>query len=167
MTELNTLEDAFMEEVRDLYSAETQVAKDLPKLAKKVTSPRLKKALENHAKETKDQIARIEKVGKMFDFKLTGKKCAAMEGLIAESNEILEQKSSDPMLIDALLIGACQRVEHYEMAGYGTARTMAEQLGYTDAAELLQQTLDQEKATDEILTRISEEEVLPSLSTGD
>jgi ferritin-like metal-binding protein YciE len=157
----------FEEELKDLYSAESQLVKALPKMAKAASSTGLKKAFTSHLSETKGQVDRLRKVGELLDIKLTGKKCKAMEGLLEEGEEILDADGPEAV-IDAALIAAAQRVEHYEISGYGTARTLAEHLGHARAAKLLQQTLDEESAADEKLTAISLGEVLPNAeSNGD
>jgi ferritin-like metal-binding protein YciE len=148
-------------ELKDLYSAESQLVKALPKMAKAASTAGLKKAFTSHLAETKGQVERLRKVGDLLDMKLTGKKCKAMEGLIEEGKEVLDADGPEAV-IDAALIAAAQRVEHYEISGYGTARALAEHLGQPQAAKLLQLTLDEESAADEKLTKISLGEVLPS-----
>jgi ferritin-like metal-binding protein YciE len=148
-------------ELKDLYSAESQLVKALPKMAKAASSAGLKKAFTSHLAETKGQVERLRKVGQLLDVKLTGKKCKAMEGLLEEGKEVLEADGPGAV-IDAALIAAAQRVEHYEISGYGTARTLCEHLGEAQAARLLQQTLNEESAADEKLTKISVGEVLPT-----
>jgi ferritin-like metal-binding protein YciE len=151
----NPLEELLIDELKDLYSAENQIIKALPKMAKASSSPELRRAFERHLEETKRQVERLNQIGEALDAKLTGKKCKGMEGLIEEGKEIMEE-DFDENAIDAGLIGAAQKVEHYEIAAYGTARTHAEMLGYTKAAKLLQQTLDEEGATDKKLTQLAE-----------
>jgi ferritin-like metal-binding protein YciE len=153
---LTSLDKLMQDQLKDLYSAETQLTKALPKMARCATSPQLRQAFLTHAEETKHHIERLERVAELLDMKATGKKCHAMEGLIEEGKEVLDAEG-DPPLIDAALIAAAQRVEHYEMAGYGTARTMAQWLGNDEAARLLQETLDEEGETDKKLTAIAEE----------
>ena len=153
--ETNPLEELLIDELKDLYSAENQIIKALPKMAKTASSTELKRAFERHLEETRRHIERLEQIGQTLDTKLTGKKCKGMEGLIEEGKEIMEEDLEESAL-DAGLIGAAQKVEHYEIAGYGTARTHAEMLGYTKAAKLLQQTLDEEGATDKKLTQLAE-----------
>lgn len=141
-----------MDELKDLYSAENQLLKALPKMAKGATHPDLKAAFTEHLEVTHGQVARLEKIFKTLDASPKGKKCAAMEGLIEEGKELLdEKKDADPSVLDAALIGAAQRVEHYEMAGYGCVRTFAKLLGLTDIHKLLQETLDEEAEADETL----------------
>ena len=134
--------------------------KALPKMAKKA-SPALKEAITSHLEETKHHVERLDQIGQTLGIKLTGKKCKAMEGLIEEGAEVLEAEGPGPV-IDSALIAAAQRVEHYEISAYGSARALAGQLGHEEVVELLQETLDEESAADEKLTSISEEEILPA-----
>jgi ferritin-like metal-binding protein YciE len=166
-SKLKTLKDVLLDELRDLYSAETQLLKALPKMEKRATSKELKEAIKSHLEETEEQVNRLDKIAAIMDEKLTGKTCKAMKGLIEEGKELLEEESDNPSLIDALIIGAAQRVEHYEIAGYGTARAIAEALGEDKIASILQQTLDEESAADEKLSAISEEEVLVGALEGE
>lgn len=156
---MDSLQELFEDELKDVYNAEHQLLKALPKMAKKAASPTLKQAFTSHLGETQSHVARLEEIGKMLEVKLTGKKCAAMEGLVEEGSELIEEDGQSP-IIDAGLIGAGQRVEHYEMAAYGTLRAMAKMLGHTDAVRLLQETLNEEGAADKKLTQIAEKEVL-------
>ncbi len=149
--ELNTLKDLYIHELKDLYSAEKQIIKALPKMAKAATNPDLVAGFEQHLEETKEQAVRLETILKSHDQTTRGPKCKGMEGVLEEGAEMIEEEA-DPEVKDAGLIAAAQRVEHYEMAGYGTARTYAELLGDKEGAKLLQQTLDEEAATDEKLT---------------
>lgn len=153
--ETNPLEELLQDELKDLYSAENQIIKALPKMAKAATSPELRRAFERHLEETRRQVERLDEIGAELDMKMTGKKCKGMEGLIAEGKELLEEDLPEEAL-DAGLIGAAQKVEHYEIAAYGTARTHAEMLGYRRVAKLLQQTLNEEGATDKKLTQLAE-----------
>ena len=153
--EMNPLDELLQDELKDLYSAENQIIKALPRMAKGASSPELKRAFERHLEETRRQVDRLNQIGEMLELKLTGKKCKGMEGLIEEGKEIMEELD-DEDAIDAGLIGAAQKVEHYEIAAYGTARTHAEMLGYTRVAKLLQQTLNEEGATDKKLTALAE-----------
>jgi ferritin-like metal-binding protein YciE len=153
--ETNPLEDLLIDELKDIYSAENQIVKALPKLAKAATAPELKRAFERHLEETRRQVERLDQIGEVLEIKLTGKKCKGMEGLIEEGKEIMGE-DLDENAIDAGLIGAAQKVEHYEIAAYGTARTHATLLGYTKIARLLQQTLNEEGATDKKLTQLAE-----------
>jgi ferritin-like metal-binding protein YciE len=163
---LTTLEKLLEDQLKDLYSAENQVLKALPKMAKAASTEELRDAFLTHREETEGQIERLDRVGKLLGIKLTGKKCKAAEGLIEEGKEILEA-DGPAAILDAALIMAAQRFEHYEISAYGSARTLAEHLGYADAAEILQETLDEESATDEKLTAISVEAVLPLAEGGE
>lgn len=151
---LNSMEDLFIHELKDLYSAEKQLTKALPKMAKGATNEALAQLIRDHLEETQGQLERLETIFAELGKSPRGHTCKAMEGLIEEGAELLKE-DGDPAVIDAAIIGACQRVEHYEMAGYGTARTFAEELGYDEAAELLQQTLDEEKSADVKLTELA------------
>ncbi len=152
---LDSLKALYIEELRDLYNAENQITKALPKMAKAATSPELKQAFEMHLEETQGQIGRLEQIFEALGESPKGKTCKAMQGLVEEGEEILKAKA-DPMVRDAALIAAAQRVEHYEIAGYGTVRTYAKLLKEQKAAKLLQETLDEEGATDEKLTSLAE-----------
>ena len=149
------LQELLVDELKDLYSAEGQIVKALPRMAKGASAPELKRAFEKHLVETRRQVERLDQIGRMLGIKLTGKKCHGMEGLIEEGRELLEEDLEENAL-DAGLIGAAQKVEHYEIAAYGTARTHAQMLGHTKVAKLLQQTLDEEGATDKALTALAE-----------
>jgi ferritin-like metal-binding protein YciE len=151
---VGTLEELLIDELKDLYSAEKQIVRSLPKLAKAASSPELQEALQSHLEETKGQVERLDKIAGMVGKKLTGKTCAGMKGVLQEGSEVLEDVEEGNVR-DAALIGASQRVEHYEMAGYGTARNFAELLGLDEVVELLEQTLEEEKAADQKLTAIS------------
>ena len=153
--ETNPLEELLEDELKDLYSAENQLVKALPKMAKAASSPELRRAFERHLEETKRQVERLNMIGETLEMKMTGKKCKGMEGLIEEGKEIMSEGLEENAL-DAGLIGAAQKVEHYEIAAYGTARAHAEMLGYTKVARLLQQTLNEEGATDKKLTQLAE-----------
>jgi len=155
MSKITTLRDVYVEQLKDLHSAETQLIKALPKMAKAATSPKLAQGFEEHLEQTKGHAARLEKIFKRLDEKPTGKKCKAMEGLIKEGSETIEENAS-PTAKDALLIAAAQRVEHYEIAGYGTVKTYANLLGEEEAVRLLGQTLEEEVETDEKLTELAE-----------
>lgn len=152
---VKTIEELFIHELSDVYSAEKQMTKALPRLAKAAESEELSAAFEAHLEETQGQIERIDQVVELLGIKLKRIKCAAMEGLVEEGKEVIEQIDPGP-LRDAALIGGAQKVEHYEIASYGTLCALAKQLGYKDAIPLLQETLDEEKATDEKLTMLAE-----------
>ncbi|MCD5991961.1 ferritin-like domain-containing protein [Pseudomonas syringae] len=151
-----TVADLFIHELSDVYSAEKQITKALPRLARASTNPLLKEAFEAHLEETYGQIERIDQLVEQGELKLKRMKCAAMEGLVEESKELLEEIEKGEVL-DAALIGACQKVEHYEIAAYGTLIAMAKQLGMKDAAKLLGETLTEEKSADEKLSAIAEQ----------
>jgi len=152
---IKTAEDLFIHELSDLYSAEKQMAKALPRLARAATNPKLSAAFELHLEETQGQIERIDQVVELLGIRLKRIKCAAMEGLVEESKEAIDSIEKGPVL-DAALIGGAQKVEHYEIASYGTVAAMAKQLGYKAALPLLLETLAEEKATDDKLTLIAE-----------
>jgi ferritin-like metal-binding protein YciE len=157
-SKMRTLEDAYVDLLKDLYSAEKQLVKALPKMAKNASSSDLQKAFQDHLRQTEGQVERIERIFSDMDGSPRGKKCVGMEGLIEEGNELLKE-DTEPEVLDAGLIAAAQKVEHYEIAGYGTARAWAERLGYDKAARLLQQTLDEESMANEKLTQIAESHV--------
>ena len=152
---LDSLETLFVEELRDLYSAENQLVKALPKMAKRASSEELKQAFEEHLELTREHVERLDEIFENLGKPAKGKTCKGMKGLIEEGSEVLEEHS-EPSVIDAALIAAAQKVEHYEIATYGTVRTWAEMLDQDDAVDLLQQTLDEESETDEKLTEIAE-----------
>ncbi len=152
---VKTIEDLFIHELSDIYSAEKQLTKALPKLARAATNPQLKAAFETHLEETQGQIERIDQVVELLDIKLKRIKCAAMEGLVEEGKEVIDSVEAGPVR-DAALIGGAQKVEHYEIASYGTLCAIAKQLGYKDAIKLLKETLEEEKATDQKLTMLAE-----------
>jgi ferritin-like metal-binding protein YciE len=148
---LNTLEDLFFHELQDLYDAENQIVKALPKMAKSASSPELKRGFEDHAEETRIHIHRLTQIFDLLGKSAKGKKCDAMKGLLSESQNLMDE-NAEPEVLDAGLIASAQKVEHYEIASYGTVRTWAQVLGHMEVAELLNQTLDEESATDEKLT---------------
>jgi ferritin-like metal-binding protein YciE len=152
---LNTLRDLYVEQLQDLYSAETQLVKALPKMEKAASHPELKQAFQQHLAETEQQVQRLEQVFESLGEKPGGHTCKGMQGLIAEGQEMIKMKG-DPAAVDAGLIAAAQRVEHYEIAGYGCVRTYAQQLGDKANHKLLQQTLDEEGKTDQLLTTLAE-----------
>jgi ferritin-like metal-binding protein YciE len=155
---MRTLEDLYIEMLKDLYSAEKQLVKALPKLAKNAQSSDLQAAFQDHLKQTEGHVSRIERIFSDRGSSPRGKKCVGMEGLVEEGNELL-QEDTDPDVLDAGLIVAAQKVEHYEIASYGAVRTWAERLGYTEAARLLQETLDEEGEANKKLTQIAESHV--------
>lgn len=152
---ITTLRDVYVEQLKDLHSAETQLIKALPKMAKAAHSPELAQGFTDHLEQTKGHAARLEEILKGLDEKPTGRTCKAMKGLIEEGAEAIEENAS-PAAKDALLIAAAQRVEHYEIAGYGTVKNFAELLDEDDAVKLLDQTLQEEVETDEKLTEVAE-----------
>ncbi|MCU1310784.1 MAG: ferritin-like protein [Candidatus Angelobacter sp.] len=152
---IESLQELFIDELKDLYSAENQIIKALPKMAKNANSDELRSAFEEHLEQTKGQVERLDQIFQELDATSRGKKCKGMEGLLEEGKEIMEE-DVEPEVLDAALIGAAQRVEHYEIAAYGTARTHAELLEMDNAVRLLQETLDEEKETDRKLTSIAE-----------
>ena len=151
---LDSLQKLYIEELRDLYNAENQLVKALPKMAKHAAHQELKQAFEDHLEQTKEHVERLDEIFKRLDERPTGKTCKGMKGLIEEGSEILE-KDGDASVLDAALIGAAQRVEHYEIAAYGTVCNFAKQLGLRDALELLKETLDEEEQTDKRLSEIA------------
>ena len=153
--QLNSMHELFIEELRDLYSAENQLVRALPQMANAAKSTTLKTAFESHLEETRTHVQRLTEIFSNLGQTPTGKTCKAMEGLIAEGTEAI-QLQGDPDVKDAALIAAAQRVEHYEMAGYGVVRTFAKELGFSASADLLQKTLDEEGAADKKLTGIAE-----------
>jgi ferritin-like metal-binding protein YciE len=163
---LNSIEDFLIQEVKDLHSAETQLLKALPKMAKAASSEELKEAFETHAQETATQVKRLEQAMEEFGGSPRGKTCEAMKGLIAEAEEIMKAEG-DESVKDAALIIAAQKVEHYEIAGYGSARALAEALGYDEMAAIFSETLDEESATDEKLSALAETLNAEAVSVGE
>jgi ferritin-like metal-binding protein YciE len=152
------MDDLFVETLKDIYYAEKQILKALPTMVKKANGSDLKKALETHRKETEGQVERLEEVFGILDTAARGKKCEAIEGIIAEAKEHMDE-IEDELVLDAGMIGSAQAVEHYEISRYGTLIAWAKQLGHEDAANLLDQNLAQEKHADELLTKIAESSV--------
>jgi ferritin-like metal-binding protein YciE len=163
--EMNSLKELYVEELKDLYSAEKQIVKALPKMVKNATNSELKQAFADHLEETEGHVERLEQIFEMLGEGPRGKKCKGMEGLIEEAKELLEEDASEEVL-DAGLISKAQHVEHYEMAGYGTVRTYARQLGLEEQADLLQQTLDEEGKANDLLTQIAETSVNADADEG-
>lgn len=155
MADTGTLHDAFLDELRDSYNAETQLTKALPKMAKAASSPDLRRAFESHLEETRGHVGRLEEVFASLDEKVRGKHCDGMAGIIAEGKSLMEE-DLDETTMDACLIAAAQRAEHYEMAAYGTLVAWARAMGHDEAAGLLEQTLDEEKAADAKLSSLAE-----------
>ncbi|WP_374165080.1 ferritin-like domain-containing protein [Arcticibacter sp. MXS-1] len=150
------LKNLFKDELKDIYWAEKHLAKALPKMAKGATSEELRTSIEQHLAETENQITRLEQVFEILGVKAAGKKCEAMEGLVEEGKTMLEETEDGTMTRDAAIISSAQKIEHYEIASYGTLRTLANTLGLTEAANLLEETLNEEKNTDTKLTQIAE-----------
>lgn len=155
MAAMKTLEDAFVHELKDLLSAEKQILAALPKMAKATSNPELKAAFEEHLEVTEQQVERLKKVFELVGKPSRAEKCVAMEGLLEEGKKVMDEEA-EPEVLDAMLIGAAQRVEHYEIAAYGTVATWAEQIGQPQAAKLLKQTLDEEMETDQKLSSLAE-----------
>lgn len=154
----NGLQELLIEEMRDIYHAEGQLLKALPKMTKAAQSERLKEAFERHLEETEQHVERLERAFEALGEPVKAKKCLAMEGLIAEGKEIMEEHSESPMM-DAALICAAQKIEHYEIATYGTICTWSDLLGLDEVSDLLKETLDEEKTADELLTEVAESEI--------
>jgi ferritin-like metal-binding protein YciE len=152
----------FVDQLKDLYSAEAQLVKALPRLIKQISNESLKEAVQNHLEETKHQVERLNTISDELGVKLTGKKSVAMEGLIEEAEEALDAEGAED-LIDLFIIAGAQRIEHYEISAYGTVRTLAEKLGHTHVAHLLRETLDEERGADKKMSEIAEQELLVSV----
>ena len=164
--ELNSLRDLYIDELKDLWSAEKQLVKALPKMAKAANDPELSKAFLTHLRQTEQQVKRLEQIFEELGESPRGKKCVGMEGLIEEGQELIKEKP-EPEVLDAGLISKAQHVEHYEMAGYGTVRTYAQLLGADRQAQLLQQTLDEEGEADKLLTKLAENSINLEAATAD
>lgn len=156
--EFNSLEDLFLQQIEDLYDAEHRIIRALPKMSEAAREPELKRALDKHLAETRNQVDRLDTIFRSLNKTPERETCEAMKGLIREGEDMVSAKG-DPDVRDAAIIAAAQRVEHYEMAGYGTARSLAEHLGHTEAARLLESTLQEEKNADQILTQVAESSV--------
>ena len=164
--ELNTLRDLYIDELKDLWSAEKQLVKALPKMAKAANDPELSKAFLNHLRQTERQVQRLEQIFEELGESPRGKKCVGMEGLIEEGQELIKEKPDDDVL-DAGLISKAQHVEHYEIAGYGTVRAYAQILGEERQAQLLQETLDEEGEANKLLTKLAEGSITIEAATAD
>lgn len=162
---VKSLQDLFVDELRDIYHAEKQLVRALPKMARSATHPELKQAIESHLEETRGQVERLDQVFEQLDLAKRAKKCEAMEGLIEEARETMEEIEVDYLLDVAMIINA-QKVEHYEIAGYGSLVALAKQLGHQEAADLLEQTLSEEKATDQKLNQIAASVNADAAGTG-
>ena len=156
--QMNSLQELYIEELKDIYSAEQQILKALPKMMKAASDRELQRAFAQHEKQTQQQVKRLDRIFRELGETPRGKKCKGMEGLVAEGAELIKEKP-EPEVLDAGLIAAAQRVEHYEIAAYGTVRTYAEQLGHSEHATLLQQTLDEEGETDKLLSALAESSI--------
>ena len=156
--ELDTLQELYIDELKDLYSAENQILKALPRMIRVANNRQLKQGFTKHERQTRQHVKRLERIFRSLGEKPTGKKCVGMEGVLKEGSALIKERPQ-PDVLDAGLISAAQHVEHYEMAGYGTVRTWARVLGRDDHASLLQQTLDEERETDETLTAIAESSI--------
>jgi ferritin-like metal-binding protein YciE len=152
---LESLQDLFVEQLQDLFDAEQQLVKAIPEMAQASSTDQLRQAFELHLRQTEDQVRRLEQIFELLGTKPKGETCEAMQGLIREAKTIMK-KDAEPAVLDAALIAAGQKVEHYEIASYGSVRTWANELGYPDAAKLLQETLEEESEADEKLTEIAE-----------
>jgi ferritin-like metal-binding protein YciE len=163
--ELEHLMDLYVDELKDVYNAEKQILRALPRMVKKAEHPELRQAFENHVAVTEEQVRRLETIFDDLKLPKRGKKCRGMEGLVEEGQEMMEE-DADPDVMDAAMIASAQRIEHYEIAAYGTLRTYARQLGLQEHAKLLQQTLDEEGETDKLLSRIAESRVNRDAEVG-
>lgn len=152
----DTLRELYIDELRDLYNSETQLVKALPKMAKASANDQLRETFEEHLRQTTEHVSRLEQIFEQLEEKPSGKKCLGMEGLVKEGSETLKEDFMEDVK-DAAIIGAAQRVEHYEIAGYGTVRAFAELLGENEQVSLLEQTLEEEKQADQKLTELAEE----------
>lgn len=166
MADAMTLHDALCDEIKDLYHAEKQLVKALPKMAKKASMPELREAFESHLEETQQQVARLEEAFELLDLPAKAKTCAGMAGILEEGTEVMQGDAEDAVL-DAQLIAAAQRVEHYEIAAYGTACAWAEALELTELRDLLSQSLEEEKAADEKLSALAEQGINQAATNGD
>ena len=160
MNKMNSLDSLFLMEVKDLYHAEKQLTKALPKVAKKASSPQLKSAIEGHLQETEGHVNRLEEIFKILGQPVKGHPCSAMKGILEEADEVMSQKA-EPAVLDAAIIGAAQKVEHYEIASYGTVIEWAKQMGRDDISRLLGQTLNEEEQTDRKLTELAKNRINP------
>lgn len=164
--ELANLRDLFVKELQDLYDAENQIIEALPQMAQAASTPELGRAFQEHLEQTREHVTRLEQIFEKLGQKAGGEQCKGMQGLIAEGQKLMKEKA-EPAVLDAGLIAAAQKVEHYEIAGYGTARTYAEQLDDDETADLLQTTLDEEYDTDDRLTELAEDTVNVEAAEGE
>jgi ferritin-like metal-binding protein YciE len=160
MARLSSLDDLLVHELQDIYNAEAQILKALPKMVKTATDPELKSAFEEHRRQTEGQVVRLDQVFKLLGLPAKGRKCEGMAGLLEEGKKTMEQ-DAEPAVLDAAMIAAAQKVEHYEIAAYGCVCTYAEMLGYDQVHELLGQNLDEEETTDQRLTALAESVINP------
>lgn len=158
---MESMDELLEEQLKDLFSAENQLIKALPKMAKKASTEELVEAFNSHLEETRGHVERLRKIASELEFSLGGHTCVAMQGLIEEGNEVIEEEGKNP-LIDAALVAAAQRVEHYEIAGYGNARALADHLGHSKVVKLLDDTLDEEKTADDTLTDVCQSAIFPA-----
>ncbi len=165
MEKLDSLENLFLHELKDVYSAEKQLIKTLPKVAKKASSPELRQAIEEHLEQTKEHASRVEQIFEILDQSPKAMKCKGMEGILEEGDEVMKMKGS-PEALDAAIIAAAQKVEHYEIASYGTLATWADMMGRKDVKKLLGQTLDEEEETDQKLTDLAQSGINQSSTEG-
>jgi len=163
---LESLQDLYLEQLKDLHSAERQIIEALPTMIEQTSHPELRQAFETHLRQTEEHLRRLEQIGERSGQELSGHTCKGMEGLLEEGEELMEERA-DSDVLDAALIAAAQRVEHYEMAGYGCARTYAQLLGLDDDAQILQRTLDEEGETDHLLTALAERVINIEALMGD
>jgi ferritin-like metal-binding protein YciE len=164
---IDSIDTLLTEELKDIYDAEKQITKALPKMVKAASAPGLKQAFEEHLEITKKQISRLEEVFELLDEKAGSKPCTGMKGLLQEGEEVMQEDMDEELLQDAALIGAAQKVEHYEIAAYGSVRTFAQMLGNDQVVDLLEQTLEEEKEADRKLTEISEAFLQDILDEGE
>lgn len=166
MPGLTSLQELLVDELKDLYSAEKQLTKALPKMQKGASDAELAKAFESHLRETEEQVTRLEEIGEALEVRLTGKKCKGMEGVVEEGAEVLKE-SGDEKVLDVAITGAARRVEHYEIAGYQAAIELAEQLGHSEVASTLKQSLDEEVSCEEKLRELAERLSAEALQNND
>jgi ferritin-like metal-binding protein YciE len=156
---MDSFDKLYIDQLKDIYNAEKQLVRTLPRIAKASTSPELRSALEDHLEKTKTHVERLEEIFEEMGQRAAGKTCKGMQGLLEEGNELLEEDDADPKVLDAGIIMAAQKVEHYEIATYGSLRTLAQMKGDERAVELLQETLDEEKEADQLLTQLAESSI--------
>jgi ferritin-like metal-binding protein YciE len=165
--EITTLRDLFQEHIQDMYSGEEQILDALPEMIDAATDPDLRAGLQNHLEETRRQYTRLEEIGRIMSFDPAGTKCEGMKGILKEGDKLIAKEVEEDDVLDAAIIAACQRVEHYEIAVYGTARTYARMLGETEVVSLLEESLNEEKNADRTLTQVAESHVNRRAMAGD